>query len=263
MLKNWYKHRELILNLVLTELKLKYRGSILGFFWTLLDPLFMILVLLLVFTKLFSYNIPNYPSYLLLGVFVWNYFQETTIKGLHIFKEYKDIITKTHVPKEVLVIITSFVALVDFLLKFLVLIVSLFILKALLNWPSLIHINLNFFLLIILIILQFLFILGLSLILSSVYVYFKDISNIWGVLVHIGFFITPVFYPQSLIPPKYHLMFTINPMYFFIEAYRSIIIPGTQLVFYNFLMITLFTIVFLFSGHFIFKTIKKGIAENV
>lgn len=263
MLKNIYEYKELVWVLTLKELKLKYRGSFLGFFWTLLDPLFMILVLLLVFTKLFSYNIPNYPSYLLLGIFVWNYFQETTIKSLHIFREYKDIITKTYVPKEVLVIITSLVALIDFLLKFLVLIISLFVLKVLLNWPSLIHININFLLLIIIIGLQFLFILGFTFILSSVHIYFKDIANIWGVLAHIGFFITPIFYPQNLIPSKYYIMFTINPMYHFVEAYRSVILPGTQPVFYNFLMITLFTAIFLFSGQLIFKIIKKGIAEHV
>lgn len=263
MLKNCYRYKELILHFTSKELKLKYRGSFLGFFWTLLDPLFMILILLLVFTKLFRYDIPNYPSFLLIGVFIWNYFQEATIKSLHIFKEYKEIITKTHVPKEVLIISTNLIALIDFLLKFLVLIISLIILKAILNWPSLIHINFNFFLLIILIGLQLLFLLGITFILSSICVYFKDLANIWGILIHAGFFMTPIFYPESLMPTKYYFMFAINPMYHFIEAYRSILIGGAKPLLHNFLVIIFFTVIFLFVGQFIFKKVKKGIAENV
>ena len=114
------EYKELILNLTVSELKLKYKGSVLGFLWSLLDPLLMMMVLLIVFTKIFKFDIPNYPMYLLIGIIVWRFFSATG-ETLHSIVGKPNMIKKIYFPREILVLSTCLRALITSLLEFAVL----------------------------------------------------------------------------------------------------------------------------------------------
>ncbi len=256
-------HKDLIFNLVISNLRLKYRNSFLGFLWTFLDPLFLILILLLVFTKLFSYDLPNYPAYLLIGVFVWNYFSNATVKGLHTFLDYSKLINKTKFPRWILIFSNNLFELTDFIIKLIVLMVILLILKRVLNWPELIIISPVSFFIILVLFLQFIFTIGLSFILGSVYVYFRDISNIWGIILHIGFFLTPIFYPSSLIPERYNFLLSLNPMNHFINLYRKVFIEGILPINKSLIFTILYALIFLLFGILIFRLLEKNFAQEL
>lgn len=255
--------KELIFNLVLKELKLKYKNSVLGFFWTLLDPLFMIAVLLLVFTRLFRYELPYYPSYLLIGIFIWNYFSNATSQGLHSLSNYANVLTKTSISKSIIILSTNLFNMIDFLLKFIVLLFVLILLRIFYNWSSLINLNFTAIWIFLIIIFQFMLVFGLSKILSLSYVYFKDVQNIWGVLLNIGFFLTPIFYPANIFPPKYRFMLVLNPLNHLIEAYRRILIEGMPPTVSSLFLIFLFSSSIMLIGIKLFQKFQHTISQKI
>lgn len=256
---NW--NIELILNLIIKEFKIRYKNSVLGFLWIFLYPLMMILVFLFIFTKLFRYDLPYYPSYLLIGIVVWNYFSETTTKNLTLFIEYANIYTKTSINKIIFVFSSVLFGTIDFLLKFSILLGLLIFLRYYLNWPSLLNINLTFVLIAPMIIIEFLLIMGTSLILSIGYVYLRDLINIWGVVLQLGFFLTPIFYPDSLIP--YKPILTLNPLYHIITIFRDIIIHGKTPSIYPVSLSIIFSFSILIIGILIFNKLKGKVIENL
>jgi len=259
--KGWFSNKELILNFIIKEFKIRYKNSVLGFLWALLYPLMMILVLLLVFTKLFRYDLPYYPSYLLIGLTVWNFFSETTLHSITLFVEKAAIYTKTPVNKLALLFSWILFWTIDFLIKFSILMCILILLRYYLNWPSLLTINWTFIFLIPAMIIEFLLIIGLSFMLSVIYIYVRDLIHIWGVIVQLGFFLTPIFYPDSLMP--YKMVLVLNPLYHIISMFRNIIINGQPPFFYNFLISAVFSFIVLISGIFIFNKFKNKLVDNV
>lgn len=252
---------ELVLNLVIKEFKLRYKSSILGFLWTFLYPLMMILIFLLVFTKLFRYDLPYYPSYLLIGLVVWNYFSETTSHNMPLFVEQAPIYTKTSVNKLILIFSSILFGTIDFLLKFSILLSLLVFLKYYLSWPSLLTLNWTFLFIIPIMIIEFSLVSGISFMLSVTYVYLRDLMHIWGVAIQLGFFLTPIFYPSSLIPYKFVL--TLNPLYHIITMFRDIIIHGQIPSLYHTSLAVLFSFITLVVGIFVFNKLKNRIIDKV
>lgn len=261
LLKRWGLNKDLVFSLVVKEFKVKYRNSVLGFLWTILYPLMVTLVFLLVFTKLFRYDLPYYPSYLLIGFIVWNYFSEISTKNVPLFIEQANVYTKTSVNKIIFIFSSVLFGTIDFLLKFLVLLSILLILRFHLNWPSLLTINWTFIFIIPAIFIEFLLITGVSFILSIAYIYLRDLIHIWGVTMQLGFFLTPIFYPASLIP--YKTILTLNPLYHIIEIFRSIMIHGEIPPLYHFLLACLFSFSILIIGLYIFNKTKDKIIDKL
>lgn len=255
--------KELIFNLVLKELKLKYKSSALGFLWTLIDPLVMIIVLLLVFTKLFRYELPYYPSYLLVGIFVWNYFSAATMKGLYSLSNNANMLAKTSISKGIIIFSTNLFSMIDFILKFVILLSVLIILRTIYSWPSLINLTWTLIYIPLVIILQFMLIFGLSQILSLGYAYYQDIQNLWGILLHAGFFLTPIFYPSSLIPAKYNFLLVLNPLNHLIEIYRKIIIEGASPPISSLVLASIFSLSIMFIGIKLFQKFKYNISQQI
>lgn len=260
-LKKWGLNKELILSLIVKEFKIRYKTSILGFLWTFLYPLMMILVFLFVFTKLFRYDLPYYPSYLLIGLVVWNFFSEITNCNMCLFVNQAEIYTKTSVSKPISILSSVLFGTIDFLLKFSILFSILIFLKYYLNWPSLITINWTFILIVPVVIIEFLLIVGVSFMLSAAYVYLRDIAQIWWVAIQLGFFLTPIFYPDSLIPYKFVL--TLNPLYHIITMFRDIIIHGKIPSLYSTSLAVFFSFILLIVGIFVFNKLKDGIVDKI
>lgn len=252
---------ELLRRFVEHELKLKYVGSLSWVILVMLEPTIISLILLLVFTKLFSYNMEEYPSYLLIGTFVWTYFSKATIDGLKSLEKYSNLIKKTPFPRAIIPLGINIVNLIDFLVKIIILIVILLIFRYSLNWPSLINLDWKLFLLIIPILILFALITLLSYLLSLAYTYLRVTNYLWGILLGIGFFITPIIYPITIIPSKYHFIFTINPLTYVINLFRSIIIRGQIENFIGFLFLVILLVILFFIIKNIFNKFEKEIGE--
>lgn len=213
---NYFKN--LVFQLTITEFKLKYSGSVLGYVWSLVKPMFLFGILYVVFAFFFKLGkgIPNYPVYLLTGVVLWAFFADATMSSLHVIVNRGDLIRKISFPKIVIVISANLTALITFILNFLVVIVFL-----LANKIEFSLVNLFF---VFLIIEFFAFIFGLALILSTLFVKFRDFNHIWEVALQALFYATPIIYPIAFIPEKIEKIVLLNPLAQIIQDARWILI---------------------------------------
>ena len=248
------EYKNLVYNLVITDLKLKYKSSFLGFFWSLLEPLILICILLFVFTKLFVPNMENYGVFLITGFTVWNFFIKGT-NNIDTLVSKASLISNINFPRELIIFSVACVTLINFLLEFFVFLIVIFLLG--------VKINLNFLYLPLLIFIQFLFVLGVSLILNSLYVKFRDLNHIWSVFANAMFFATPIVYPNSLLLQKFPFLLVINPMTFFITKYRNIILYDSPLSLKSIVILIFISFFYLSIGLVIFNKKKKSFAEDI
>ena len=187
------KNRVLLKELVRTDFKLRYQGSALGYAWSLLRPLFLFCILYIVFVKFLKFggDIPHYPVYLLLGIVLWNFFDEITSQSLTSIVGRGDLIRKINIPRWIVVISVSFSALINLSLNLIVVGVFMIINHVGLQ-SSAVFVPLSLLEL-------YLFALGLSLFLSAAFVKYRDISYIWEVLMRAGFYLTPIIYTMTRI----------------------------------------------------------------
>lgn len=246
----------LIKELALNDFKVRYHGSVLGYFWTLIKPLLLFGVLYVVFSVFMRFpGVENYQLYLLLGIILWNFFAESTAIGLESLVNKSGIITRIYVPRWTIVLaslISSFITLALNLIIF-------FIFLAV----SPVQFSLAMLIAPLFLIELFFISLSVSLILAILYVHFRDLSHIWEVILRIGFWITPIIYPLSMIDPKYYWVFRINPLSTLISHTRNLLILNqvpyltTHILFI--VGITGFTAV----SFIIFESFQKDVIEKI
>jgi ABC-2 type transport system permease protein len=215
-----YRYSVILLKqLVKTDFKLRYQGSVLGYVWSLLKPLLMFVVLYLVFSWFIGKPaIPHYSVYLLLGIVLWNYFVEVTMGSVKAIVERGSLLRKINFPKYVIVLAGSFSALINLLLNFVVIGIFMAFNHIALTWLSLLIIPLVFEL--------FVFAIGLAFFLSALYVKFRDISYIWEVVMQAGFYAVPILYLLNRpgIPHRVSEIMIINPIAQIIQDARYVLI---------------------------------------
>jgi len=259
------ENKALISELVRTDFKLRYQGSVLGYAWSLLRPLLLFIILYIVFVKFLKLgaSIPHYPVYLLLGIVMWNFFLEMTTQSLGSIVGRGDLIRKIRIPRWIIIFSSSLSAVINLLLNMVVIIIFM-----ILN-----HVDLLVTTLWLPVILSevYMFALGLSLFLSAMFVKFRDIGYIWEVILQAGFYLTPILYPLALIPNvTFQKIILLNPMAQAIQDARwssithETLIPHT--VFQNgWYMYIPFVIVIasLAGGLLYFRKESKYFAENI
>jgi ABC-2 type transport system permease protein len=213
------KNRALLSELVRTDFKLRYQGSLLGYAWSLLRPLLLFLILYVVFVKFLKLGsgIPHYPVYLLLGIVIWNFFYEMTVQSLGSIVARGDLIRKIRIPRWIIVVSASISALINLFLNLLVVVFFLFI-----NHVDLLRSTLWLPLILLEV---YIFALGLSLLMSAVFVKYRDVNYIWEVILQAGFYMTPILYPIARITNlRLRELIMINPMSQTIQAARYSVI---------------------------------------
>ena len=249
------KYRELIRNLVIRDLKLRYRSSIMGFLWCLVNPLLMMLVFTVVFTVLLRNNTTeNYPVFILIGILAWNLHSTAVTGGITSVVNNAGLVQKVYFPREVLPISVVLSNTVNFVLALIVLFVLIFI--------SRIPLSLSLVYLPLLLLLQVIFTIGLALGLSAINVFFRDTAIIMDTLMLAWFFLTPIFYSvQDLFPDYARMMYWLNPVASFISSYRIILYNGGAPGM-DFLLRTVLTSVIVFViGYVIFARVSKNFGE--
>lgn len=188
------KNRALLRELVATDFKLRYQGSVLGYAWSLLRPLLLFCILYVVFVKFMhiDFGVPHSAVYLLLGIVIWNFFGEMTSLSVSSVVGRGDLIRKIRIPRWIIVISSSLTALINLALNLIVVAVFMVI--------NQVDIMRSVLFLPLLLIEVYLFALGLSLILAAAFVRFRDVSYIWEVILQMLFYLTPIIYPLSRLP---------------------------------------------------------------
>lgn len=250
-----FRYKELISNLVVSDLKTKYSSSILGFAWSMLNPLMMMIVLYAVFNNVFKSNQEHYAFYLLIGMTTWRFFANSTTMAMSSIVGKANLVTKIFIPREILTLSVVLSALVSSILEFTVLIIILIIFGVVISSKILIFP--------LLYILYLPIVYGVSLMLASLYVYFRDLNHIWEVLVQIGFFLSPIVYPMSIVPEEYKFYYMLNPITVIIDMYRNVLLYDTIPKVTDFGIVLIFGIFLLTSGSLLFKKLSRRFAEEI
>lgn len=249
-----YDYRELIKNLVISDLKTKYASSVLGFVWSLLNPLAMMLVLFIVFSNGFN-NPRDFVLYLLTGMIAWRFFANGTSTAMGSIVSKPSLVTKIYIPREILTLSSALSTTISSLLEFVVLLPILLVfgngLPATILLFPVVHL------------LYFLIIYGTGLLLSSLYVYYRDLNQIWEVVVQAGFFLCPIVYPMSFIPEKYQVLYMLNPVSRLIDMYRDIFIYGILPGLDHFIIVGATGITLVVAGSLIFGRLSRRFAEVI
>jgi ABC-2 type transport system permease protein len=265
-LRNRYRYSAVLLKqLVKTDFKLRYQGSVLGYAWSLLRPLLLFLILYLVFVKFLRLgkNIPHYPVYLLLGIIIWNFFLEMTTRSVTAIVDRGDLIRKIRIPRWVIILSSSIAALINLFLNLLV-----FIVFMIANHVDLLRTTL---LLPLILVEVYIFSLGLSLFLSAAFVKYRDVNYIWEVILQAGFYLTPILYPLALITNlKFQKLIMLNPLAQTIQDARYVSISHeTRTIYdvfeggwYRFIPFIIVAVVFIF-GLIYFRKQSKFFAEEI
>lgn len=230
--QRFFAFDELLKQLVIRDIKLKYRRSYLGYLWSILNPLMLMMVLVIVFSNLFRFDIPNFPLYLLCGQIIFNFMSEATNMAVGSIIGNAALIKKTYVPKYIFTVSRVGSSLVNLIFSLGALLFVMIFTQADFSW------NLLYFPVIILQV--YIFSLGLGLWLAALTVFFRDIQYLWGVFVTMWMYLTPLFYPVSIIPAEYQSLYqNANPMYWYIAQFRDIVlytkIPDLNSIFMGFL----------------------------
>jgi len=218
-LRELYSFRELLGNLVVTELKLRYRNSVLGFLWTILNPLFYLAVLSLVFSKIIRFEIPNYTLFLFSGLVSWAMIQQTVGIATGSIVANQGLIRRVYVPKMIFPLSNVLARFVDHCILTAVLIGAMAVFKAPFTWSLLF--------LPVAILLHFVLALGMSLATTTAHIKIRDIEHIVAIAFQILFYATPILYSLDILPEKYRTAFLWNPFYYFIQAFRYPVAFGT------------------------------------
>jgi ABC-2 type transport system permease protein len=203
------KNRILLRELVITDFKLRYQGSVVGYLWSLLKPLFLFAILYVVFVNFlkFGADIQYFPIYLLLGIVLWSFFMEATQQGMQAIVSRGDLIRKINFPKYIIVISGTLSAFINLLLNLLVVLVFMMLSGVDLTRTVLLF-PLN-------ILELYVFSLAVAFLLAALYVRYRDISHIWEVLLQGAFYATPILYPLSMVIEKSELaakVLMLNPI---------------------------------------------------
>lgn len=258
-------NRALLSELVRTDFKLRYQGSLLGYAWSLLKPLFLFIILYVVFVYFLRIgkDIPHFPVYLLLGIVLWNFFVEMTTQSLSSIVGRGDLIRKIRIPRWMIVFSSSISATINLFLSLIVVIIFMVI--------NQVPIGVGIFMLPMYALFIYLFALGCSLFLSAAYVKFRDLSYIWEIVLQAGFYATPIIYPLQLIHDQWiQRILLLNPVAYAVQGARYHLVTnetisapgvwgGSWFIVIPFILIG----VTLVGGLLYFKSQARTFAENI
>jgi ABC-2 type transport system permease protein len=218
MFQKFNEFRFLFEELTKRDFRKKYKRTTLGMMWSILNPLFTLLIMRVVFMQFFGATIPHYTTYLFAGTLVYSYFTEATNSGMYALISNKDIFSKVNLPKYMFVLSANSSAFINFMLTVCIFLVFAVVDGIALTW--------GFFLLLFPIVLLLAFNIGASMILSAVYLFFQDTKYLYGIFTMLLMYLSAIFYQVESFPIAYQRLFLMNPVYVYIKFFRVIVIDG-------------------------------------
>jgi lipopolysaccharide transport system permease protein len=249
-----WNYRELIRNLTIADIKNRYQNNALGFLWSVLAPFMLAVVLWFVFRKIFKSD-ENYAINLVVGMMVWRFFATGTSMSLSSVVSRSNLVTKVFIPRQILVLSS---VLANVFTSFLELLILLPIILVLTGRVPVTAVLFPFIFL-----LYFWVVYGLGLMLAALYVYMRDLSHIWDVLLNILFFCSPIVYTMSVVPTELIKYYMVNPMTNIIFVYRDIMVAGVLPSLNNLMYIVIFGAAFSLIGSYAFNKLQRRFAEVI
>lgn len=219
MIKKMRQYQFLFEELVKRDFKKKYKRTVLGMAWSILSPLMMLLVMRLVFTQFFGRGMEHYTTYLFCGNLVFSYFSESSNQGMQSLMSNAKIFTKVNIPKYLFLLSKNVQTLINFGLTLCVFFVFCLIDQITFTW--------KFILLLYPVLCLVLFNIGVGLVLSALFVFFRDIQYLWSIFTQLLMYMSAIFYSVDGYPALMQKLFYLNPVYAIISYFRKIVIYGT------------------------------------
>ncbi len=250
-----YQYRTMFWGLITSDLRTRYKGSILGFLWTFLNPLLMLIVYSLVFSTIMRVNIPHYSAFLFIGLLAWNLFSSSIQTGVGVINRQASLVKKIYFPREILPFAIVISGAINYLFSLLILLPYLII--------SGIQPSLNWLYIPLILALECITAAGFSLLFSSINVYLRDVEHVMGIFLMAWFYVTPVVYSLKMIPHKFTQIFKLNPMTDFVVSFQGVLYYNQPLRWKMFLYSIVLSFVLLGLGWAIFNHLSKRFAEEV
>ena len=253
--KNLYKYRELLKTNIKKEIRGKYKNSFLGVLWSFLNPLLQIAVYALVFPFILKNTQDNYVIFLCCGLIPWAFFSTTISRSAFTMVENGNIIKKVYFPREILPISVVTSETVNFLISTIIIIVFVIfggigLSKYIMLYP-------------IVLLAQYLLLIAISLIVSSISIYIRDLQHLIGVALQLLFYAAPIVHTPESIPEQFKWILKCNPMTYIISGYRNIFYNQTMIELKPLLILIGCSVVACVIGYIIFNKLQKGFAEQL
>lgn len=256
MFKNLYEYREMIRSLIKRDLKGRYKNSVLGFLWTFLNPLFQLIIYTFVFSVIMPMNIENYYIHLFVALVPWIFTSSCMTGGSRVILDQQDMVKKIYFPREILPISFTTSQFINMLLSMLVILAVVLATGHGVNMAALLFLPL-------VMIVQYLFCLGIVMICSGITVYLRDMEMILGIVSFAWMYLTPVIYSENMVPEKYRTLYYLNPMTPIIVAYRKILYYKEIPEVLQLLQVGLAGIAGVAAGTFIFRKLQRRFVEEL
>lgn len=245
MIKRWKKHQFLFEELVKRDFKAKYKLTVLGIIWSVLSPLLMLTVMAVIFDNFFGRNIEHYVIFLFSGQIIFNYFTEATNESMLALVNNASIFSKINVPKYLFLFSKNISAIINFFIIFLIYLFFVIMENIQITWQ---------FLLLIYPIICLIFInLGMGLILSALYIFFKDIQYLYRLFTQVVMYGSAIFYSIDIVPANLQTLFYCNPIFVCITYFRSIVLYNTVPDLWLHLLLAGYAIVLFGIGCWVYK----------
>ena len=249
------RFRNLVGHLVAKELKVRYRGSILGFLWTFLNPLMLLSVYALVFSVYMRVEMEGYAAFMFTGLLPWIWVHQSLIYGTNAITESESLVTKVTFPLQVMPTVKVAAALINYLLGLPVLFIFLILKGVALSWTIL--------LLPLVLAAAWVFVWGLALLLATANVFFRDVQYIMANLLTLWFFVTPILYPLDLVPERFRFLIQLNPLTLLMAAFQDIFFYGRPPDWPGLALLGLIGLIIAVLGMIVFDRYKESFAEMV
>ncbi|MGL4606011.1 MAG: ABC transporter permease [Eubacteriaceae bacterium] len=246
LIQNFVKYRHLLIELVSRDIKIKYRRSVLGLMWSVLNPLLMMLVITAVFSQIFKFEIENFPAYYLTGVLIFNFVSEATTSAMTSILSGAALIKKVYIPKYIFPLEKVLFAFVNALFSMIAVAIVFIIIQVPIKWTIILFP--------IPLIYTLIFSIGFGLILATINVFFRDVGHLYGVWITAWMYLTPIIYPIEILPDFVKRLLLLNPLYYFVECFREVLLYGTVPSLGLNLACIGFSVTFLILGVLIFKS---------
>lgn len=250
-IRELYRYRELLRNLVSRDIKKRYKRSVLGFLWVMLDPLLIMLVFYIVFSGLFKTTIQNYATYVISGIIMWQLFSQGTQVSALAFVTNRNLINKIRLPISIFPLSVVISSIAHFIFS-LVPLFAIVLFSGTTLSPDLVFMP-------FVVILIFIFSFGISLTVATLAVFFYDIVYIYNVLLLAWMYLSAIFYPISILPEKFTFFVEMNPVYHYISLFRAFLYDTSIAKTEHIIMGSSFAFLSLMVGLFIYRRCRHKI----
>lgn len=256
LLKELWEYREMIISLTKRDLKSRYKGSVLGFFWMFLNPLLQLGVYTIVFSTIMRMGIEKFYLFMFVALVPWLFFSSCLSSGPSVIFSQQDMVKKIYFPREVLPLSFTISQFVNMLLSFIVIFAVVLISGVTINLVAWLYLPL-------IMIIEFVLGLGITYLVSALSVYFRDLQYIMGIISMAWMYLTPVIYPVEMVPEQFIKLFYLNPMTAITIAYRDILYYGRIPEIGTLLNAVIMGILVLIIGQFVFSKLQRHFVEEL